>query len=186
MVDDGRSPANVSIGMIIGIVLICLSIFALLVCCCCSRNLGKPNDRAIDSEEKCLPTDEEKGLDLVETDSSGSESSKDISALILFMKGQQAGMAEGLSDEPLDAYAIGFIDGTYFASERKDALTDAQVLKQAKKLGYAGDSANTYVQGFQKGVHTGMSSESADQRQCYESGLLNAEARGLQIGRAHV
>ena len=177
--DSGRSPADVNVGMVIGFFLICLSVFVLLICCCCYRDSGKYTDGAIDRDDKCLPIDEERGLDLVETDSSGSESSRDISALIMFMKGQQAGMAEGFSDEPLDAYAIGYIDGTYFASERKDALTDAQVLKQAKRLGYAGDSANAYVQGFQNGVRTGMSTETPDQRQCYESGLLNAEARGL-------
>lgn len=177
--DDGRSPADVNVGMVVGFFLICLSSLVLLLFCCCYRDYDKRTRGAIGSDEKCLPTDEGRGLDLVETDSSGSESSRDVSALIMFLKGQQAGMAEGFENEPLDAYAIGYIDGSHFSSERKEALTDAQVLQQAKKLGYGGPSANAYVEGFQNGVRSGMSTESPNQRQRYESGLLNAEARGL-------
>lgn len=177
--DDGKSPADVNAGMVVGFILICLSSFVLIICCCCYRDYDKRSRRAIDSDEKCLPTDEERGLDLVETDSSGSESSRDTSALIMFMKGLQAGMAEGFENDPLDAYAIGYIDGSHFASERKEPLTDAQVVQQAKKLGYGGPSANAYVEGFQNGVRNGISTESPNQRQRYESGLLNAEARGL-------
>ena len=164
--DDQRRLAAANSGMVIGFFLFCLSSLGLIICCCCLRN-------------KETPKFDEKGLDLVETDSSGSESSNDTAALDLFLKGRQAAMAEGLRGEPMDSFATGYVDGTIFASERKEPLADAQVLKQAKKLGYVGPSADAYVQGFQLGVRSGLSTESPDQRNAYESGLLNAEARGL-------
>lgn len=164
---DERRLAEPNVGMVIGFVLICVSVLALSVLCCCFRDHSKNKGK------------HEEAPDLVETDSSGSESSKDKSALSLFLKGRQAGMAEGFRDEYAEAYAVGYIDGTHSASERKKHLPDAQVMKQAKKLDYTGLSANAYVQGFQNGVRNGMSTESSDQRNGYESGLLNADSRGL-------
>jgi hypothetical protein len=166
---DERRLAEPNVGMVIGFVLICVSVLALIILCCCFRGNGRAVGKQVDDEAP----------DLVETDSSGSESSKDKSALSLFLKGRQAGMAEGLRDEYAEAYAVGYMDGTHFASERKETLTDTQVMKQAKKLDYSGHSANAYVQGFQNGVRSGMSTESSDQRHGYESGLLNADSRGL-------
>ena len=97
----------------------------------------------------------------------------------MFLKGRQAGMAEGFRDDSAEVYAMGCEDGTNVASERKEALTEAQVMKQATKLECTGLRTNTYVQGFQNGVRSGISNESSDQRNGYESGRLNANSRGL-------
>ena len=43
----------------------------------------------------------------------------------MFLKGRQAGMAEGFRDDSAEVYAMGCEDGTNIASERKEALTEA-------------------------------------------------------------
>lgn len=201
--DHGRRLGErANAGMVAGFVLFCLSLLALLVCCCCFRDRSRKRDAvAAAALASGIGAKAASGGDatgafptasnaaragfvpgIVETDSSGSENMRDDAAIGLFHKGRQAGMAEGLRDEPMDAYAVGYMDGAHYADERKEVLTDAQVMKQAKKLGYTGASGEGYTRGFQLGVRDGLSTEVPEQRDAYAAGLLNAEARGLTDG----
>jgi cbb3-type cytochrome oxidase subunit 3 len=165
-----EQPINV--GMVVGFILLVLSLFVLIYCIWCFRDLRKHEE------------EEEKQRALHETDSSASESPySNLSALDLFLKGRQAALSEGFTNEPIDAFAIGYMDGAQYASTnsslRKESLTDALVQRQAAKLGYKGESAEGYVKGFQLGFRNGVDNELPKYRDAQERGLLNGQALGL-------
>lgn len=191
--DEDHPSANA--GMVVGIMLFCLSVLLLFCFCCCFRDLyaDKKKARSLLKAEQA----KQKQLALVETDSSGSDDGDVLQGerLLLaaddpaaaapmtnFLKGRQAAMSQGYGDDEhtTDAYAVGYMDGTGAAQDSKSMLSNDQVKKLAKKLGYTSpESSEAYVQGFQYGYGHEHAAKRDASTTARDTGLVNAQARGL-------